>query len=147
MTRTSLFLLGLGAALAFPTVASAHCGSNQGSFSVTCERGVTVYRHNALSSIPQGISQADAQLEVEKIRAKTARARIESEERISIRRADTRERKAVESRSRFRTDRNGRRIFGGIQAFGFNDIGFGGPISGVTPVSYTHLTLPTTPYV
>jgi len=91
------------------------------------------YRHNALSSIPQGISPAQAQLEAAKIRAKTAQARIESEERISSRKAETRERKAADSQSRFRTDRNGRRIFGGIQAFGFNDIGFGGPIGGVTP--------------
>ena len=99
---------------------------------MTCEQGVQVYRHNALSSIPQGISSAQAQLEAEKIRAKTAQARIASEERISIRKAETRERKAADSRPRFRTDRNGRRVFGGIQAFGFNNIGFGGPVSGTT---------------
>jgi len=72
MTRKTIFIAALAAAMALPAAASANCGTLQGSFAVTCEQGVQVYRHQALSSIPRGISQAQAQLEGEKIRAKTA---------------------------------------------------------------------------
>ena len=57
MTRRLTFIFSLGAALAFPAIASANCGTIQGSFSVTCEQGVQVFRHNALSGVPRGISR------------------------------------------------------------------------------------------
>lgn len=92
MTRTSIFILGLAAAISFPTAASASCGTMQGSFAVTCERGVQVYRHNSLSGIPAPKSDARLNLEAEKIRAKTARQRIAADARANARNADLRER-------------------------------------------------------
>jgi len=92
MTRTSIFILGLAAAISFPTAASASCGTMQGSFIVTCEQGVQVYRHNALSGIPAPKSDARLNLEAEQIRAKTARQRIAAQSRTDARNADLRER-------------------------------------------------------
>lgn len=92
MSRTSIFIIGLGAALTFPAVASASCGTTQGSYAVTCEQGVQVFRHNALSGIPAPITQAEATLQAEQIRAKTAQQRIASQERASQRDADLRNR-------------------------------------------------------
>jgi len=76
MSRKTIFIAALAAAITFPAAASASCGTLQGSYAVTCEQGVQVYRHQALSSIPRGLSQAQAQLEAEKIRAKTAQRSI-----------------------------------------------------------------------
>ena len=73
MSRNKIFIASLIAGFAFPAAASASCGTTQGSFSVTCEQGVQVYRHNALSGVPAPISQAQASLEAEQIRARTAR--------------------------------------------------------------------------
>jgi hypothetical protein len=60
MTRSIIFILGLSVAAAFPAAASANCGSVAGPYSVTCEQGVQVYRHNALSGIPHRLTQAEA---------------------------------------------------------------------------------------
>lgn len=92
MTRTSIFILGLAAATAFPAAASAQCGTLQGSFMVTCERGVQVYRHNSLSGIPAPMTQAEATVKAEEIRAKTARQRIAAQSRSEARSADLRAR-------------------------------------------------------
>ena len=85
MTRRLTFIFSLGAALAFPAIASANCGTIEGSFSVTCEQGVQVFRHNALSGVPRGISQAEASVRSAEIRANTDRLRIESQERADLR--------------------------------------------------------------
>ena len=98
MTRTSIFILGLAAAISFPTAAAAKCGTMQGSFALTCEQGVQVYRHNALSGIPAPKSAARLNLEAEQIRAKTARQRIAAQSRSEARNADLRERElAIQS--------------------------------------------------
>jgi len=81
MSRTSILIVSLTAAMTFPAVASAHCGTTQGSFAVTCEQGVKVYRHNAPSALPRGLSAAQASLEAEKLRQSTAQSRIEAQAR------------------------------------------------------------------
>lgn len=92
MTRTTIFIAALTAAVALPSAAAAHCSSQQGSFTVTCEQGVTVFRHRALSSIPQGLSAADARIEIEKLRQETAQAKIDVDARAHARNAKLRER-------------------------------------------------------
>lgn len=92
MTRTFIFSLGLAAAIAFPAAASAQCGTLQGSFIKTCEQGVQVYRHNSLSGIPAPMTQAEATVKAEEIRAKTARQRIAAQSRSDARSADLRAR-------------------------------------------------------
>lgn len=128
MTRRLTFIIGLGAALAFPAIASAGCGTTQGSFSVTCEQGVQVYRHNALSGIPRGISQAEASVETAKIRAKTDRLRIESQERATQRAAKLREREIVQDEFRSRiVNQNIRRFSNsGFGRFGSGNYGSNG---------------------
>lgn len=127
MTRKTVFIAALAAAIALPAAASANCGTVQGSFAVTCERGVQVYRHQALSSFPRGLSQAQAQIEAEKIRAKTAQRSIAAQERADIRASNLQRRElALESyRARIfdRALRNNR-SFGLRSTAGFNS-GFG----------------------
>ena len=64
----------------------------KGSFVVTCEQGVQVYRHNALSGIPAPMTQAQALVKAEQIRAKTARQQIAAQSRADARNADLQER-------------------------------------------------------
>jgi len=126
MTRKTIFIAALAAAMALPAAASANCGTLQGSFAVTCEQGVQVYRHQALSSIPRGISQAQAQLEGEKIRAKTAQRQIAAQERANRRDIELRRRELALEDYRTRIFdanlRNRRRSFGLRSNSGF---GFG----------------------
>lgn len=123
MTRTSIFILGLAAAISFPTAAAAKCGTMQGSFAVTCERGVQVYRHNSLSGIPAPISNARAALEAEKIRAKTARMGIAAQSRSDARTADLRERElAIQS---FEARTNGEALRRSPFAFSTPGYGYG----------------------
>ena len=130
MTRRLTFIFSLGAALAFPAIASANCGTIEGSFSVTCEQGVQVFRHNALSGVPRGISQAEASVRSAEIRANTDRLRIESQERADLRDQRLRERELVQDDIRTRIfNRNSRRF---TNSFGFgNGRGFrGGFVNG-----------------
>ena len=137
MTRKSIFIIGLSAALAFPTVAAANCGTQQGSYTLTCEQGVQVFRHNALSGVPRSITQAEATLQAEQIRAKTAQKRIESQERASQRDAELRDRELgledyrarIYDRTtrRFTNSRNSFNNRSGVGRFGsgsFGSIGF-----------------------
>lgn len=129
MTRRLTFIFSLGAALAFPAIASANCGTIQGSFSVTCEQGVQVFRHNALSGVPRGISQAEATVRSAEIRANTDRLRIESQERADRRDQNLREQELTQDDIRTRIfDRNTRR-FNNRFSFG-NNRGFGGGFGG-----------------
>ncbi len=130
MTRTLIFMFGLATATAIPAVASANCGTVQGSFSVTCEQGVQVYRHNAPSGIPRGLTQAQASLQAAQLRANTDRLRIESQERATRRAAQLREREIVQDEFRSRiVNQNIRQFsnsrFGRFGAFGggFNNSG------------------------
>ena len=104
MNRTKIFLAALTAAVVLPAAASANCGTMQGSFAVTCEQGVQVYRHQSLSSIPQGISQQSAQLQAEEIRAKTERARINAQSRNAAANRRLREREIAIDDFNARTD-------------------------------------------
>ena len=125
MTRTSIFILGLGAALAFPAIASANCGTTQGSFSVTCEQGVQVFRHNAPSGIPRGLTPAQASLKSAQLRAKTDRLRIQAQERNNVRASKLREREIVqeEYRSRILNQNSRRNSFGSIGFGGYGAFG------------------------
>ena len=109
MTRTKIFIAALTAAIAFPVAASAHCGTTQGSFAVTCEKGVQVYRHQALSGIPKGLSPAQAKIKSEEIRAETARRQIASQASAARVNAKLRERELAIADYRARVyDRNTR---------------------------------------
>jgi hypothetical protein len=124
MTRTSLFIAALTLAITVPATASAHCGTTQGSFAVTCEQGVKVYRHNAMSGIPAPISQSEAYLRAEQIRAKTARAQIQAQSRANARAAELRERELAIEDYRARVfDRTARRTSFPIGAY-YNNRGF-----------------------
>ena len=130
MTRTSTFILGIAAAIAFPTAAAAQCGSLQGSFMVTCEQGVQVYRHQALSGIPAPMSHAQASLKSEQIRAKTARQRIAAESRSDARNADLREREIAiqDYRARVYNSRSRRNTYY-VSSYGNRGFGFARPAS------------------
>jgi len=137
MSRKTIFIAALAAAITFPAAASASCGTLQGSYAVTCEQGVQVYRHQALSSIPRGLSQAQAQLEAEKIRAKTAQRSIAAQERADIRAINLQRRElALEDyRSRIFDNalRNNRRFGVRSSGLGFGS-GFGSGIGLVQPI-------------
>ncbi|GGX71247.1 hypothetical protein GCM10011309_21760 [Litorimonas cladophorae] len=124
-TRTSLFIASLAATLAFPAIASAQCGTTQGSFVVTCEQGVQVYRHNALSSIPRGLSQAQVQLKAEKMRQRTEMARIAAKERNQARQDALRQRELDIEDYRVRVEARNLRsrayVYG--NGFGYNQVG------------------------
>ena len=129
MTRTIVFIASLAAAIVLPTSAAAHCSVQQGSFTVTCEQGVTVFRHQALSSIPQGISAADAGIEIEKLRQKTAQSKINAKARAQARNAKLRERElAIADYSARVQDRISRRrnIYYLPYGNGYNGYGFSG---------------------
>ena len=130
MTRTTRFIAILAASLALPAAASAHCGTTQGSFAVTCENGVQVYRHNAPSAIPQGLSVAQAQLEAAKLRAKTAQSQINANARAQSRKADQKDRAlAIEDYRARIYDRNTRgRNIGYAGGYGLPGYGFARPI-------------------
>ena len=52
MIRAGIIAIAL---MSLPTSAFAYCGNSaDGNFSVNCQNGVKVFRHNAPSSIPVG---------------------------------------------------------------------------------------------
>ena len=132
--RAKIFLAAFTAALALPAGAAAHCGTMQGSFKVTCEQGVKVYRHQALSGIPQGLSAERASLKREEIRAETARAQIASDARIAAAKAKLRERELALEELKITTNANrrgNRRYF--IPSTGFRSGFHGGFNRGPRP--------------
>jgi len=130
MSRTTLFIASLTAAMAMPALASAHCGTKQGSFIVTCEKGVKVYRHDALSSIPQGPSIAEARLEAAKERQKTARLRISAAANSQAASNKLRQRALDIKEYRARVyDRNTRR-----RSYSYGGYGYGGGLSFARPI-------------
>ena len=130
MTRTSLFFTSLALSVAMPATALAHCGTTQGSFAVTCEQGVKVYRHNSLSGVPAPISQAEAFLEAEELRARTARAQIASQDRANALAARLRQRElAIEDyRARIEDRATRRRTSFPIGSYYNRGFSFGRPV-------------------
>lgn len=130
MTRISIFFASLALSVAMPATAAAQCGTTQGSFAVTCEQGVNVYRHNSLSGVPAPISQAEAFLEAEQIRARTARAQIRSQDRANALAADLRQRElAIEDyRARIEDRFTRRRTAVPIGSFYNRGFSFGRPV-------------------
>lgn len=100
-------LIGL-TLMAAPLSAAAHCGqmSSKGSFSASCENGVTVIRgvpraNPALPSLAQAkIRQAELQRE-------TAREKIQAKRAIAARRAELKDRELAQER--YEADRAARR--------------------------------------
>jgi len=128
MTRTSIFILGLAAAISLPTAASANCGTMQGSFIVTCEKGVQVYRHNSLSGMPAPMTRAQAIVKAEQLRAKTAQQQISAQSRNDARIANLRERELAIQDYRARVyDRNTRGRSYYVTSFGNRGFGFARP--------------------
>ena len=112
------------ALMSLPTTAFAYCGNSaDGNFSVNCQNGVKVFRHNAPSSIPVGRSAASTQLEIAKIRQETELRRIQADRRSQAEIADLR-RLEIEN-ERFRNRIIQHRSFGRTrfvnQGFGFSN--------------------------
>lgn len=129
MTRIKRFLAVVAMTAALPTAAAAQCGTLQGSFAVTCERGVQVYRHQALSGMPAPLSQAESNLKAEQLRQETARARIQAQARANARAAKLRERELALEDYRARVfDRTARRTSFPIGAFGAGGYQFAQPV-------------------
>ena len=91
-------LLGVTlAAMALPNMAFAHCGGHghsKGSFKVSCEAGVQVYRHNALQA-PRLDPNAQARIEVARINRRAQQDVNASRERIAAQNAQIRARRAA----------------------------------------------------
>ena len=91
-------LLGVTlAAMALPNVALAHCNNQahkNGSFNVTCEAGVKVYRHQALQ-LPRADQNALARVEVARINRRTQQDANASRERIASQNAKIERRRAA----------------------------------------------------
>lgn len=124
MTRATIFTAVLTATIALPAAASAHCSSIEGSFAVTCEQGVQVFRHQALSSFPRGLSKAETQLEIEKLRRETALENIAANERAQAVNAQLRDRElAIQDYQARVYDRNTRGrsyvSYGGGYGYGY----------------------------
>ncbi len=101
LTLKTIATAAIIGAFALPSQAFAACGQTNGSFSVSCERGVQVYRHNAKSAvpttamnyIPQNQYAADnrradvaLQLEARRIRIEEKRQAAEESDLIRTRR-------------------------------------------------------------
>ena len=100
MIRAGILTIAL---LALPGTAAAYCGGGSAAnFSVNCESGVQVIRHNARSSIPRGLSSAQAQLEVAKIRQETELKRIQAQRSAQAEQAELRRREIENERYRNR---------------------------------------------
>jgi len=91
-------LLGVTlACMAVPNMALAHCnghGQQEGSFKVSCEAGVKVYRHQALQ-LPRIDQNAQARIEVARINRRTQQDANASRERIARQNAAIRARRAA----------------------------------------------------
>lgn len=89
MTRLSLKIIAamsLLFAFALPAQAQAHCSSVSGSYVVTCENGVKVYRHQTKSALPRSLSsqnQANPQQSAQAERRAAIAQQLEAR-RISI---------------------------------------------------------------
>lgn len=89
MTRLSLKIIAamsLLFAFALPAQAQAHCAAMNGSYVVTCEKGVKVYRHQTKSALPRSLSsnaQASPQLSAQAERRAAVAQQLEAR-RISI---------------------------------------------------------------
>ena len=122
MKITSLIIAA--AALLFPVQAFANCGSVSGPYSVSCEQGVKIYRHNTKSIAPQ-TSRANFD-QREALEASRQQALINTQlesRRISI---EEREQLALESDLIRRRGRSlvGSR-FSAYRGYGFNRFGYG----------------------
>jgi len=130
MIRAGILTLAI---LALPGVASAHCGSTQGSFAVTCESGVKVFRHNAPSSLPAGPTSAQIQLEIAKLRQQTAQQRIAADRQGQAEQAELRRQEIENERYRNRIE-NARRLRI-ARGYGFNNGFYGGGFQLARPVT------------
>ncbi|MEP1230895.1 MAG: hypothetical protein ABJG88_09490 [Litorimonas sp.] len=95
MMKKSVLIGVTLAAMALPNVAFAHCGGQtKGSFNVSCEAGVQVYRHQSLQ-LPRLSPNAQARVEVAKINRRTQQDAIASRERIAARNTAVNNRRAA----------------------------------------------------
>lgn len=87
---------------AVPTQASAHCSKVSGSYVVTCEKGVAVYRHQAKSALPMSLTRSSGQSQ-SSAKADQRAAVAQQLEARRIRIAEKRQ--AVEATALLRTSR------------------------------------------
>lgn len=120
----STILILAASALLFPVQAMAACGTVSGPYSVSCEQGVQVYRHNTKSVMPRttrsDFHQREA-LEASRqqalINTQLASQRVNIEEREQL----TLERDLIRRRSRTLVGTR----FSAYRGYGFNRFGYG----------------------
>lgn len=105
-------------AFALPTQALANCGSASGSYVVSCESGVKVYRHQAKSPLPASLSNPNRQTQSDRQADRRAAVAQQLEaRRISIeeRRQAAEESDLIRTRRGYNSQSNNRRFtsFGG----------------------------------
>jgi hypothetical protein len=120
----STILILAASALLFPVQAMAACGTVSGPYSVSCEQGVQIYRHNTKSVSPRtsrsDFNQREA-LEVSRQQAlintqlESRRINIEEREQLALERDLIRRRTRTLVGSRFSAYRG----------YGFNRFGYG----------------------
>ena len=95
--KKSILLGVMITTLSLPNIASAHCDAyKKGPYTVSCESGVQVYRHDA-RSLPRLDPNVQAQIEIAKINDRTRQEAIASNERIArVKAQNTRRRDATD---------------------------------------------------
>lgn len=119
----STILILAASALLFPVQAMAACGSVSGPYSVNCEQGVQVYRHNAKSIMPQTTAadvnqrsalEATRQQALVNTQLQSRRVTVEEREQLALESDLIRRRSRTSSRSRYST----------YNGYGYNRIGY-----------------------
>lgn len=90
--KTAVIIGAMILGVCVPTTAWAGCGSAGGSYNVSCEKGVKVYRHQAKNLRSVGLTAAQTRLKIAKMQQQTQR------QAIAASRATARENAALRSK-------------------------------------------------
>lgn len=121
--KTTILILA-ASALLFPAQAMAACGTVSGPYSVSCEQGVQIYRHNTKSITPR-TTQADFN-QRNAVEASRQQALVNTQLQSRLIEVEEREQLALERdliRRRNRTLVGSR--FSTYRGYGFNRFGYG----------------------
>ena len=118
--KITILILAVSAIL-FPIQSMAACGTVSGPYSVSCEQGVQVYRHNTKSVTPRTSQAAYSQRNAVEVARQQAlintqlQSRVEEREQLALERDLIRRRSQTLVGSRFST----------YNGYGFNRFGTG----------------------
>ena len=119
----STILILAASALLFPLQAAANCGSVSGPYSVSCDQGVQIYRHNAKSMRPLTTSADINQREALEASRKQALVNTQLQSRLIT--VEEREEAALESDLiRRRNRRLVESRYSTYNGYGYNSIGY-----------------------